>query len=303
MVKVARERAATFKAAFESEPDVRKAWLSGSLRRSTQLDPVHDVDMVIEYDLVDHPDWGQPGPSAGEAVEHARTRCKALLGDPDGTFAELVRRADGRNRAAKCFVDDPDDPEAFTVDVMPVIRQSADALHIPDVEASCWITANPEYLIECAQRRHENWGHYRHMVRVLKAWRLSVTGTVKIRSLVMEVLAWEYLPDGSTRADALATFFEAAATQVNLPIEDPAGLCGPIQPDLDVGALRTALEEAADIAASAQVAARRGDTDEALVLWGRVLGPEFPAPALKSRTTSTASAALSTLSMINRPQG
>ena len=88
LVKVARKRATTFEEAFESEPDVEAAWLSGSLRRSTQLDPVHDVDMVIEYSASAHPTWGSSGASAEEAIEHARDRAKDLLGLPDGSIEQ-----------------------------------------------------------------------------------------------------------------------------------------------------------------------------------------------------------------------
>lgn len=305
LVKVARDRAMTFTEAFEAEADVEAAWLSGSLRRSTQLDPVHDVDMVIEYSAPDHPTWGNPGTSAAEAIEHARDRAKDLLGNPGGSVDELIRRADaaGKNRAVKCFIDDPDDPDAFTVDVMPVLRQSDDTLLIPDAHRSGWIIADPEHLIDLVQTRQDAWSYYRPMVRVLKHWRLDVSGDVKINSLVMEVLALECLPSGLARPDALARFFTAAATRVNQPIEDPAGHCGPIQPDLDVTALRTALEEDAALAHAAQVAERRGNTDEALRLWRKVLGTDFPAPAESVKTTVIGPALINAQAMYNRPQG
>jgi hypothetical protein len=305
LVKVARDRATTFDGAFEAEPDVEAAWLSGSLRRSTQLDPVHDVDMVIEYSAAQHPTWGKPGPSAAAAIEHARGRVKDLLGNPGGSVDELVRRADaaGKNRAVKCFVDDPDDPDAFTVDVMPVLRQADDTLLIPDAHRSGWIIADPEHLINLVQERQQAWTYFRPMVRLLKKWRLGVAGDVKIKSLVMEVLALDCLPVGLARPDALAQFFTAAATRVNQPIEDPARHCGAIQPDLDVTALRTALEKDAYSAHEAQVAERRGNTDEALRLWQKVFGTDFPAPAASGKTTITGPALISTQAMYNRPQG
>lgn len=305
LVKVARDRAATFKQAFEDEPDVNAAWLSGSLRRSTQLDPVHDVDMVIEYADSDHPTWGQPGESSTEAIEHVRGRVKDLLGRPGGMVEDLVRRADGanKNRAVKCFVDDPDDPEAFTVDVMPVLRQPDDTLLIPDTKRKSWITADPEYLIRLVQQSHESWSHFRPMVRVLKQWRFGVPGDVEIKSLLMEVLALESLPGGMTRADALDRFFTAAAIRVNMPIEDPADHCGPIQSDLDLAALRTALELDAVHAHAACVAERRGNTDEALRLWRKVFGTDFPAPAESGRAAVAGPTLLAAQAMRNRPQG
>ncbi|MDQ3430745.1 MAG: hypothetical protein M3467_00675 [Actinomycetota bacterium] len=301
LLKVARGRAAAVKAAFEAEPDVACAWLSGSLRRSTQLDPVHDVDMVIEYD---RPDWGTPGPSAAAAIEHVRGRVKDLLGNPGGSVEELVRRADGKNhnRAVKCFVDDPSDPDAFTIDVMPVLRQPDGTLLIPDARSTQWVKADPEHLIRLVEDKQRDWEYFRPMVRVLKDWRDRVSVDPPIKSLCMEVLAIECLPPGLTRPRALATFFTRAAVRVNQPIADLAGHCGPIQPDLDVASLRTALEEAADLLAAAVVAEGRGDDDEALRLWQKVLGASFPAPE-KSKTKFGVPALITAQPVYDRPQG
>lgn len=56
LVVLARERRDVFKKAFGTEDDVTEVFGSGSLRRSTQLQPVHDVDLVIVYDQEDHSD-------------------------------------------------------------------------------------------------------------------------------------------------------------------------------------------------------------------------------------------------------
>jgi hypothetical protein len=130
-VDLARERRDVFKKAFTAEPDVAEVFGSGSLARSTQLDPVHDVDVVIVYQATDHPDWGQPGDSAGNALEHTRGRVKDLLGATDGSVEKLVRYTRWRNHAVKCWVDPPEMPDAFTVDAMPAMRQTDGTLLIP----------------------------------------------------------------------------------------------------------------------------------------------------------------------------
>jgi hypothetical protein len=56
-VVLARDRRDTFKKAFGAETDVTEVFGSGPLRRSTQIRPVHDVDLVIVYRQEDHPDW------------------------------------------------------------------------------------------------------------------------------------------------------------------------------------------------------------------------------------------------------
>lgn len=277
-VKLARDRRDQFVAGLKGQRGVVEVWLSGSLRRLTQLDPVHDVDLVLELDRAVYPGWGLLGPSAGEAVALAKSWVKDQLGDPDGAHAELVRRADERNRAVKCFIDDPEDPKSFTVDVMPALRQPDGTLLIPSVDDSTWIVANPEHLIKAVADRQEAWSYTVPLIRVIKDWRYQVTGGAEIKSLFMEVLALECLPAGPTRPLALSTFFTRAAVRVNQPIEDPARLCGPIQPDLDVTALREALEKADDHAAAAVAAEANGDHDRALGLWGKVFGSDFPVP-------------------------
>lgn len=71
-VKTARERRDIFKGAFGGENDVTKVFGSGSLARSTQLKPVHDVDLIVVYDLAEHPGWGSDGYSAANALIHAQ---------------------------------------------------------------------------------------------------------------------------------------------------------------------------------------------------------------------------------------
>ncbi|MCG5435381.1 nucleotidyltransferase domain-containing protein [Micromonospora foliorum] len=280
-VVLARARRDTFKEAFEAESDVAEVFGSGSLRRSTQLKPIHDVDLVVVYVEDDHPDWGQPGDSAEEALDYTRGRVNALLGATNGTIDKLVRLARWRNHAVKCFIDDPDDPEAFTVDTMPALRQVDGTLLIPEALSQTWVTADPEDLIRRVASHQADWAYFRPIVRVLKDWRRSVKVEGKIKSLLIEVLALECLPRSGSRAEALRAFFTSAAVRVNTSIEDPAGHCGLIQPDLDKIGLRTALEEASEIATRACEHAAAGDTDDALRAWQEIFGDGFPAPSKK----------------------
>jgi hypothetical protein len=302
-VKTARDRRATFKGALGAEADVVEVKGSGALARSTQLKPIHDVDLIVVYDAAEHPDWGQPGPSSQAALDHAGSQVNALLGATNGTYAQLVRLALPRNHAVKCFIDPPGQDDAFTVDVMPVLRQSDGTLLIPGRLDEEWITADPEYLIELVAKLQAEWAHFRSMIRVLKQWRLLITVEGTIKSLVMEILALSCLPRSGSRPEALRAFFTAAAVVVNEPIEDPAGHCGLIQPDLDVAGLRAALENAADLATDACAATDRKDTDEAQRLWQRIFGPDFPAPAKKLSPAITAPAFITTPRIKDAPQG
>jgi hypothetical protein len=304
-VALARERRDTFMDGLSGEDDVDEVIASGALARRTQLDPIHDVDTIVVYRQEDHPDWGQPGESAELALDYCRAQVKRVLGTGGGTYAELVRLARWRNHAVKCFIDDPDDPEAFTVDALPALRQADGTLLVPEAVNHDWIVVDPEHLIAEVANRQRKWNFYCAMVRVLKNWRLSIKVDGKIKSLVIEVLALDCLPlDETKRSVALKLFFTAAAVQVNEDIEDPAGHCGLIQDDLDVAGLRTALEEAAEIAEQACTAADNGDTDEARRCWQKILGPDFPAPAATKTSPAVAAPALITPRPVkDAPQG
>lgn len=204
----------------------------------------------------------------------------------------------------KCFIDDPDDPDAFTVDAMPALRQPDGTLLIPEALTHQWVAADPEDLIRRVAEHQTAWSYFRPMVRVLKQWRHSAPVDGKIKSLVMEVLALECMPRAGSRSAALRAFFTAAAVRVNWPIADPAGKCGLIQPDLDTVGLRTALEAASETATRACAAAANGDTDEALRSWQEIFGTAFPAPEAKKPSPWGAGPALITPRRVkDAPQG
>ncbi len=271
----ARKRRNLFRTAFEPEDDVAQVFPSGSFARGSQRDPIHDVDMVIVYLQASHPDWGLPGTSAGDALDHVQRRVRALLGATEGTVAKEVRLATPRNHSVKCFLDDPEEENAFTVDAMPALRQNDGTLLIPEKNSNCWVAADPEDLIERIAKRHADWNRFVGLVRILKRW--ADDHDTNIKSLVIEVLTLRHLPE-DTRPKAIAGFFTAAANAIWQPVCDPAGLCGEIQPDLDRAATAAQFEEAAEEAWRAVTAQDRDDTDEAACRWRKVFGPIFPEP-------------------------
>jgi hypothetical protein len=276
MVADARERRNVFKSAFETLDDADHGRPSGSLARGSQIDPIKDVDVYIEFDAGAHPDWGQPGNSAADALDYTREKVNELLGITNGSYDKRVRLARWRNHAVKCFLDDPDDPDAFTVDAMPVLPQEDGSLLIPEAVNSQWVLANPKQLIDEVAARHSDWSYFVPCVRLLKHWtREHNTG---IKPLVLEVMALDHLRPADTRGEAIARFFAAAATAIDYPVVDPAGLCGEIQPDLDRAEARKHLERAAQIAHRARDAQARGETDETGCLWRQVFGEAFPEP-------------------------
>jgi hypothetical protein len=268
----ARRRRGLFKAELEKYDDVVVTRPSGSLARGTHKDPIHDVDLVAVFNASDHHDWGQPGSSALDALEHTRSLVKAKLG-AEGSGD--VRHTLLRNHSVKCFLGDPDDPNAFTVDVTPALVRSEGGIWIPEQNSHDWIASDPQYLIDLVAKRHGDWNQFAKLVRVLKRWNTDHGG--HMRSLTVEVLALGHLPVAD-RPVALASFFAAAQVAVWSPVEDPAKLCGEIQPDLDRTAASDALAQAADIAARAVEAAERDETRQAQCHWHKLFGEIYPQP-------------------------
>jgi len=273
LVAVARSRRNKFADAFKKDADVNETIFIGSISRGTQIEPIKDVDLVVVYSEDDHPAWGADGSSAEDALAETQARVTAFFGSDGSEEADFVRLARADNHAVKCFLDDPDDPDAFTVDVVPALRTESGLL-ITERESQTWIRTDPEYLNQRSQERHDAWRDYRRLVRVLKRWNRDHGSTMI--PLLVEVMALEHLPLGDRRR-ALQAFFAAAVPVVSPTIKDPAGISA-IQPGLDAAAARTKLEKAADASWRAVAAEDRDNTDLAACYWREVFGEIFPAP-------------------------
>ncbi len=279
----AQERRDLVRDAFAEEPGMKERFPSGSLARGTMLDPINDVDYVVVYDPEVYPEWGSPGTSAERALKQVADRVKETLGVAEGTIAKEVRLASPRNHTVKCFLDDPDDDNAFTVDVTPAVPSQQGHLLIPEAESRAWIETDPRDLIQRVKVRHARWNRFVPLVRVLKHWNSNVANAGMI-SLAVEVLAYNCIPDsyftgtGEHRPEALSRFFTSSVVAIDRPIEDPAQLCGVIQPDLDTATVKGHLQKASDGAYRALAAERAGNTDAAICEWREVLGDLFPEP-------------------------
>lgn len=278
-VKEARRRGGAFKTAFEELEEVDEVFISGSLARKTHKAPINDVDVVIVFRREARSEWGQPGTSAEEALSETSGMVNELLGATNGAHEHLVRLARPGNHAVKCFVDDPDDPDAFTADAMPAFRTDTGLL-IPEKSSMDWVPSNPHYLIDQVRMRTESWSRYPATVRLVKAWAKRQRG-IEIKSLVMEVLALHFLRyDGAAQSTALKEFFVRAAVYIEdgYEVTDPAEICGPIQNGLDYEKLADCLRDAANKAGDAWSKQALGDDTAAIRRWGEVFGEGFPSP-------------------------
>ncbi len=276
-VHEARRRRDVFRTALGGLDEVKEVIPSGSLARGTHKDPIHDVDLIVVFRDDAHPEWhsgDESDDTADEALEHTRGRIKELIGS-NGTDGEEVRHTLLRNHSVKCFLDDPGDPDAFTVDVTPGLRRSAGGLWIPESLSQKWVPSDPEYLMRLVADRHADWPLFAKLVRVLKRWNSDHGDLMK--SLVVELLALHHL-DGTDRPHALSQFFTAAAAAVQEPICDPADLCGEVQPDLDCDSVQEKLLEAAELAWHAIDLAGRGKGAQAMCKWQEIFGDIYPEP-------------------------
>ena len=289
----ARRRRDAFVSSFEAEDDINEALVIGSLRRKTQLAPIKDVDIVVVFDPDDYPDWPAPGPSADDAISLTADRVSELLGkegsqvgllDPDGKGDCYVRLTRRRRHAVKCFIDDPDAEDGFTIDLVPALRHEDHGLWIPErnidqPDMSIWIRTDPEYMINLVAGFQESWDLWIPTMRMLKYWNKEAGAGMS--SLYAEVLATteETLPTDTSRTEAIQRFFTSAEIRVSAHLADPAQLCGPIQPDLDVSNAKTRISEAASLSWKALQAERREAYDEAICLWRDLFGDEFPEPS------------------------
>jgi hypothetical protein len=290
-VAEARRRRNLFRDAFTPLPDVAEVIASGSLARSTQLDPIHDVDLIVVFAPDGHTEWGAAGSSADDALSYVARLVMSTLGATNGTIATEVRLTSKRNHVVKCFLDDPEAENPFAVEVAAALRQPDGSLLLPERHNSRWITADPEYLITQVAGRQQAWPDFVPLVRVLKWWKKN-SARLDMKSLAVEVLALRCLLQTDTRGAALAQFFTAAATEVMYGVSDPAGHCGEIQPDLDRAAARRALIDAADLANQALDAEAAQDADKAVALWAQVFGAEFPQPPSSAEPAGTLASAV-----------
>lgn len=233
------------------------------------------TDIPEPIQLTEHLTPKSDGVAAEAALTYVADRVMRQLGATSGTVHREVRLTSKRNHVVKCFLDDPDDENPFAVEVAAAFRQDDGSLLLPERHNSRWISANPEYLIAEVAQRQVAWPDFVPVTRELKWWKKAQG--LDMKNLVIEVLALRCLPEGN-RPDALARFFTAAASDVMSGVNDPAGYCGEIQPDLDRAKTRETMLAAAELANQALDADAADETDRALCLWRQVFGPAFPEP-------------------------
>lgn len=285
MVLLAKWRRSQFVDALKNRPDVAEIIPSGSLARGTHVGRIHDVDLIVVFKEDMHPDWKGSG-SARQSLEHLQ----GMIGETLQRPLSLVHDTELRNHVVKCNLDPSGGPFDFIipgappVDVMPAVREGSH-LRIPERLSDGWIHTDPERLMSMVASRQRQWSNFDQVVRMIKDWGHHCG--LKLKGPTVEALVLMYLPrpglfETLSCSDAVARFFERASRAHITELVDPAGRCGKIDPHLDYGRLRKALDRSADLARKAVTAerdwenrdsAREGVTHPS-VYWQEIFGKD-----------------------------
>ena len=290
-VLLAKWRRDTFAARLRKIPGVVKVIPSGSLARGTNVEGIHDVDLIVVFDASALPDPSLASGSACAVLQHTQTEIDERLGAGRGPVTREISGTRLRNHVVRC--EDvslgPFDgliPSAPPVDVMPAIREGSH-LRIPELRKDRWASADPEKLIRLVEERKREWKYFAEVVRMVKVW--AEHSGLKMRGLAIEVMVLQYLPrprffETLSCAEAVTRFFEAAAKDGARKLRDPAGRSGKIDPGVSHGALQRELEKAAGLARRARDAERAIENPQLAVgvpenpnsLWRQVFGRKYP---------------------------
>jgi len=295
-VLLAKWRRDVFIRKLKQLPDVVDVIPSGSLARGTHIGPVHDVDLIVVFDSAQHPDYGIKGKtkkaeeSAEAAITHLESALLERLHPWRGAAGGLLKETEQRTHVVKYNGDWSGPfkdyiPSAPPVDVMPAVREGSHLL-IPE-RGTGWIDVDPEHLIRQVAQRQREWKYFTAVAGMVKAW--AKLNHLKIKNLAVEVMVLEYCPrpglfETLSVGDAVARFFEAAAKAHITSLRDPANRCGEIDPHIDFGKLRRALDDARDLSRRAMDAEHAwknrhhavGEVIHPDVYWRALFGKKYP---------------------------
>ena len=234
--------------------------LMGSADRSTVSAPPEDVDVLA---LFDHRQvWPQYASNSKNFLYRVR----------DAYKGNRIKVVGARGQVVRLFY-----TSGPYVDVAPVFRYANTGYVLPRGDGG-WIPTNPD--------QHRIWVAHRHkalnnqltrFVRMLKQWNRAHSQRLSSFHLEVMVGSMFTMLSNNSRSNSALFFAKAAGF---LDVEDPAGQTGKLttgMTPLQRFATLQSFKAAAERAASAQNAERRGNPKEAIRLWRIVFGDSFPA--------------------------
>lgn len=253
------------KEAFPQDSDIRfqSAKIIGSLGRNTATNSVADIDLMTVLDVDGWPVWTKYWWSSSDFLYRVRT---AVNGE------SKVKKVGARGQAVRIFYAD-----GLVVDVAAMVKCGPSEYRIPS-GSGWWLSTNPiqheNYLNE---RNKKLAGDLKKVARFVREWNRAHSS--RLASFHLEMLvAHTFETLGTNFRTELRYFFDQSRR--NLSVHDPAGYSGNLSRYLSWNAkseVKTSLKAARDKADFALAAEERGDHEEAIRLWGIVLGESFPA--------------------------
>lgn len=278
------------KIALPTQPEerIKSAWdrLKDHIVRHAEIPP-EDVFLQGSYP---NGTAVRPADSSGSYDVDSCAIVAADIDDPDAAFTRLeeilcesedyASRLDtSKVRCVRLEYTD-DDYGSFHVDVVAARPHTDGHLEIP-IRNAGWRETNPQGFQDWCLQQPEQ---FARTVRMLKRWRDETEDDDRrgIKSVVLQVLVAEALPDGETD-DATAL----AATLANIhgrlaPYDAPPELPNPSLPDEDLtetwsnGDFQLFKNHLSDAVEIAEQALAAGSSKDAHDLWRDLLGESFP---------------------------
>ncbi len=249
---------------FPADCDVplKTSRLMGSGARGTMIRPLDDIDVLAVFT------------NKNQVFEKYRHDSQSFLYWVTRRIDARteVQQVGARGQAVRLFYKD-----GLHVDIAPVFGVNSGGYFLPAGDGS-WIKTDPPKQEQWAQDRDTALsGQFRRRVRILKRW--NNEHSKRLGSWHLEAMVGAaFSTMSSNHAIGLQKFFEWAGGYIH--VQDPDGYGG------DLGASLTPLQES-DLkqsfssthgrASDAIEAQRDGDHEEAIRLWGIILGDDFPA--------------------------
>jgi hypothetical protein len=242
---------------------IEGAFLQGSLKKKTMIDPLRDIDKVVL--IPGDPD--NPGSSLARANEIA----EALRTEYPQFEIEVGKHS--------ILIDMGDD--TFEFDVVPAY-DLGDDIKIINTSNDGWNTSNTRQMIAAVQERNgECNGKF---IRYIRAGKLFVREQLDccIPGLHVEAFAYNVITEEMPFDEALAAIFTEGARCLAPGTEytEPTGkerLDSRLSTDARQKAHAAFFAAAAD-AKEAAAAHRRGQHNAAIAIWYKLLGECFPKP-------------------------
>jgi hypothetical protein len=234
-----------------------RVYFNGSIAHGDANTPLTDFDVgVVVRGAERRYGPGRRGPR--DLMERAREALRAELA---AEFPKLTVTVEGQRRAVLVRFGEPVTPGTsdFTADVIVAVDNiGGRGIFIPNLPSDGWDPSDPEThtrLVLAANRATER--VFARTMRLLKYW--CIHHGQPLCSWHLKVLALDCITTKLPLAEALRAFFAHAAVALRAgPTLDPAGVSGPIEPNLPIGEVLARTDKALDLIGGALRAEAEG---------------------------------------------